>query len=136
MLTTERPGQDGKHQRSRRKWWSSVFSSFPTMFSKDLFPHTGTNTTFFPKPLTTFLICFSRGERRKYARKKVHLNQVSKSEPPGLKSDTLTTEPPGRDGKHQRNKRNCWSPAFSPFPTMFSKDLFRPVIAQRVVYKT
>ena len=25
---------------------------------------------------------------------KVHLNQVSNSQPPGLKSNTLTTEPP------------------------------------------
>ena len=25
--------------------------------------HTSTNTTYFPKPLTTFLTCFSRGER-------------------------------------------------------------------------
>ena len=37
-----------------------------------------------------------RGERRKYAGKKVRLNQVSNSQPPGHESDTLTTEPPGR----------------------------------------
>ena len=30
---------------------------------------------FFPKPPTTFLKCFCRGERRKYARKKVRLNR-------------------------------------------------------------
>ena len=29
---------------------------------------------FFPKPPTTFLTCFCRGERRKYAGKKVRLN--------------------------------------------------------------
>ena len=51
---------------------------------------------FFPKPPTTFLTCFSRGERRKYARKKVRLNRGSNSQPPGHESDTLTTEPPGR----------------------------------------
>ena len=32
---------------------------------------------FFPKPPTTFLTCFSRGERRKYAGKKVRLNHGS-----------------------------------------------------------
>ena len=32
---------------------------------------------FFPKPPTTFLTCFSRGERRKYAGKKFGLNRVS-----------------------------------------------------------
>ena len=51
---------------------------------------------FFPKPLTTFLICFCRGERQKYAGKKSHLNQGLNSQPPGHESDTLTTEPPGR----------------------------------------
>ena len=56
--------------------------------------HTGNNTTFFPKPPTTFLICF-RGERRKYAGKKVRLDQISDSQPLGHELDTLTTEPPG-----------------------------------------
>ena len=50
---------------------------------------------FFPKPTTTFLACFCRGERQKYARKKSHLNWGSNSQPPGHESDTLTTEPPG-----------------------------------------
>ena len=50
---------------------------------------------FFPKPLTTFLTCFCRGERRKYARKKSRLNRRLNSQPPGHESDTLTTEPPG-----------------------------------------
>ena len=36
-----------------------------------------------------------RGE--KYAEKKVCLNRVWNSQPPGRESDTLTTEPPGRD---------------------------------------
>ena len=43
------------------------------------FSHTSTNTTFFPKPPTTFLTCFSRRERRKNAGKKVSLNRVSNS---------------------------------------------------------
>ena len=50
---------------------------------------------FFPKPPTTFLTCFSRGESRKYAGKKFRLNKVSNSQPPGHESDTLATEPPG-----------------------------------------
>ena len=48
---------------------------------------------FFPKPLTTFLTCFCRGEGRKYTGKKSHLNRGSNSQPPGHESDTLTTEP-------------------------------------------
>ena len=50
----------------------------------------------FPKPPTTFLRCFSRGERRKYAGKKVCLKRVSNSQPLVYESDTLTTELPGR----------------------------------------
>ena len=38
---------------------------------------------FFPKPPTTFPTCFCRGERRKYVRKKVHLNWGSNSQPQG-----------------------------------------------------
>ena len=37
---------------------------------------------FFPKPLMTLLTCF-RGERRKYGGKKVCLNRVANSQPPG-----------------------------------------------------
>ena len=59
---------------------------------------------FFPKPPTTFLTCFCRGERQKYARKKVRLNQVSNSQPPGHESDMLTTEPPG-SGTGVENRR-------------------------------
>ena len=51
---------------------------------------------FFPKPLTTFLTCFCRGERRKYAGKKSRLNQGSNIQPPGHEYDTLATKPPGR----------------------------------------
>ena len=56
----------------------------------------GLTQLFFPKPPTTFLTCFCRGERRKYAGKKVRLNRGSNSQPPGHESDTLTTEPPER----------------------------------------
>ena len=51
---------------------------------------------FFPKPPTTFLTCFCRGKRRKYAGKKSRLNRGSNSQAPGNESDTLTIEPPGR----------------------------------------
>ena len=54
---------------------------------------------FFPKPPPTFLTCFCRGERQKYAGKKSHLNWGSNSQPPGHESDTLTTEPPRRGSK-------------------------------------
>ena len=50
----------------------------------------------FPKPLSTFLRSFCRGERRKYAGKKLCLNQGSNSQPPGHESNTLTTEPHGQ----------------------------------------
>ena len=49
-----------------------------------------------PKSQTTFLTWY-RGTRQKYARKKVQLNLVSNSQPPGLESDMLTTEPPRWD---------------------------------------
>ena len=60
------------------------------------FSHQYLTQLFFPKPLTTFLICFCRGERQKYAGKKSRLNRGSKSQPPGHESDMLTTKPPGR----------------------------------------
>ena len=63
---------------------------------------------FFPKPPTTFLTRFCRGERRKYAGKKVSLNRGSNSQPPGHESDTFTTEPPGR-GRGKKRKR-CFLP--------------------------
>ena len=58
---------------------------------------------FFPKPPTTFLTCFCRGERRKYPRKKSRLNQGSNAQPPGHESDTLPTEPPGWGALHACN---------------------------------
>ena len=67
--------------------------------------HTNTNKTFFPKPRKTFLTCFSRGESRKYAGKKVRFNRVSNLQPLGHESDTLTTDLPGRDDR-QTNKQS------------------------------
>ena len=64
-----------------------VFPGFLTLVLTQLF---------FPKPPTTFLTCFCKGERRKYAGKKSGLNRGSNSQPPGHESDTLITEPPGR----------------------------------------
>ena len=60
---------------------------------------------FLPKPPTTFLTCFCRGERRKYAGKKSRLDWGSNSQPQGHESDTLTTEPPRR-GKGNANKEH------------------------------
>ena len=53
---------------------------------------------FLPKPQTTFLTCFCRGEKQKYARKKRRINRGSNSQPPGHDFDMLTTEPPRRGG--------------------------------------
>ena len=64
-----------------------VFPGFLTLLLTQLF---------FPKPPTTFLTCFCRGERWKYAGKESRLNQGSNSQQPGHEYDTLTTEPPGR----------------------------------------
>ena len=50
---------------------------------------------FFPKPPTTFLTCFCRGERQKYAGEKSCHSRGSNSQPQGHESDTLTTEPHG-----------------------------------------
>ena len=55
---------------------------------------------FFPKPPTTFLTCFCRGEWRKNARRKSRLNRGSNSQPPDHESDTLTTEPPRQVTEH------------------------------------
>ena len=77
-----------KQQRSYHGcWWRTCVSWLC---------HTSTYTTFFPKPPPTFLTCFSRRERHKYAGKTDPLNRVSNSQPQGHESDTHTTEPPGR----------------------------------------
>ena len=85
---------------------------------------------FFPKPPTTILTCFCRGEKRKNAGKKSRLNQGLNSLPPGHESNTLTTEPPGRGkilfgkGRKHGKGQKCWLPAFSPFPAMLSTGFF------------
>ena len=66
-----------------------VFPGFPGFLTPVL------TQLFSPKPPTTFLTCFCRGKRQKYAGKKSHLNRGSNLQPPGLESDTLTTEPLG-----------------------------------------
>ena len=48
---------------------------------------------FFPKPPTTFLTWFCRGERRKYTRKKFRLNRGSNSQPPGHQVMSPTRTP-------------------------------------------
>ena len=65
-------------------------------------------TLFFPKPPTTFLTCFCRGERRKYAGKKVRLNRGSNSQPPGHESDMFSTEPPGQGTEQYLNRSEEW----------------------------
>ena len=83
---------------------------------------------FFPKPQIIFLKCFCRGERQKYAGKKSRLNRGSNSQPPGHESDTLTTEPPGRDyrGNSQqksRQKHECMHIQGSAFVVTMSDSL-------------
>ena len=74
---------------------------------------------------TTFLTCFCRGERRKYARKKSRLNQGSNSQPLGCESDTLTTEPPGWASTERIDV--CGKVLIHPQKVlMCGKDLMRP----------
>ena len=63
---------------------------FPVFFTPVL------TELFFPKPPTTFPTRFCRGERQKYAGRKILPNRGSNSQPPGHESDTLTIEPAGR----------------------------------------
>ena len=74
--------------------WRSVKHVFPGFLTPVL------TQVFFPKPPTTFLTCFCRGERRKYAGKKSRLNRRWNSQPHGHESDTLTTQPPNNVQKH------------------------------------
>ena len=78
---------------------------------------------FFPKPPTTFLKCFCRGERQTYARKKSHLNRGSNSQPPGHDSDTFTTEPPGNSQHKPRQKHECMHIQGSAFVVIRSDSL-------------
>ena len=58
--------------------WRSVKHVFPGFLSPVL------TQLFYP---TTFLTCFCRGERQKYAGKKSRLNRELNSQPPGHESD-------------------------------------------------
>ena len=58
---------------------------------------------FFPKPPTTFLTCFCRGERRRFPRKKSRPNRGSNSQPPSHESNILTTEPSRRVQTHKNH---------------------------------
>ena len=79
------------------------------------------NTTFFPKPPTTFLTCFSRGERQKYIGKKVCFNQVSNSQPQGHGSDMLSTEPPRRASHKKFDNVDPRYPTTAPVKSTESK---------------
>ena len=82
--------------------WRSVTHMFPGILTPVV------KQLFFPKPPTTFLTCFCRGERRKYSEKKVRLNRGSNSQPPGQESDKLTTEPPGLGRSKDRQHGPVW----------------------------
>ena len=88
---------------------------------------------FFPEPPTTFLTCFCRGERRKYARKKSSLFRGSNSQPPGHESDTLTTEPPGQ-GSYTIVQASDYP--FFPLPTLLSQPVFLRVGKTLLVWET
>ena len=60
-----------------------------------------TNTTFFPKPATTFSHASAEVRGENTPEKKVRLNRGLNSEPPGHDYDTLATELPGRDTIYQ-----------------------------------
>ena len=87
----------------RKPRWRSLHGVIATLAREDgdahVFPGFFTpvlTQLLFPRPPTTFLTCFCRGERRKCTEKKVHLNRGSKSQPPNHRSDTFTTELLGR----------------------------------------
>ena len=89
----------------KRTCWSVLFEFNAILTAKIILWRSVTHMCFlafsnqykhnFSKSPTTFLTCFCRSERRKYARKKVRLNRGSSSQRPCHESDTLTTEPTG-----------------------------------------
>ena len=80
--------------------WRSVTHMFPGFLTPVL------TELFFPKPPTTFLTCFCRGERRKYVEKNSRIHRGSNSQPPGHESGTLTTKPTGRRIQQKINNLN------------------------------
>ena len=87
--------------------WRSLTYMFPGFLTPVL------TQPFFPKPPTTFLTCFCRGERRKYAGKKVRLNRGPNSYPPRHECDTLNTEQPGW-GSHRIKSSDGITQGFNP----------------------
>ena len=61
-----------------------------------------------------FSHAFSKGERRKHAGKKVPLNRISNSQPPGHESDTLTTEATraGQNGRTDEQMNKLYASTF------------------------
>ena len=79
---------------------------------------------FFPKPPTTFLTCFCRGKRRKYASKKVRLNgdQTHNHQVISLTRSPLNHTGGAPCGKGEKlHIYNFLILARSPFPKMFHK---------------
>ena len=76
----------------------------------------------------------SRGERRKYAEKKVHLKRESNSQPPGHESDTLTTDPSSR-GQMVVTTRDCVENGYRRCnaPTVFTNISIRQNIVTLVI---
>ena len=70
---------------------------------------------FFPKPPTTFLTNFSRGESRKYAGKKFGLNRVSNYKPSGHESDKLTMSQPAGAAKKTHGPKRLDKALFNIF---------------------
>ena len=71
-----------------------------------------------PLPNNTFL---DWSKFKAFADDKINVN---------LKTEILF----GIGRKHLWKRRKCWLPAFSPFPTMFSKGLFFRVVKSRIVW--
>ena len=76
--------------------WQSVTHMLPGFLTPIL------TQLFFPKPLTSFLTCFCRGERRKHTQKNLGSNSL------GHDSDTLTTEPPEQGNSSMDIQTNPW----------------------------
>ena len=84
-------------EKYRRKFATKSVADTTLLSVVSWLSHTGTNTTFLSKATDYFFHMLFRGERQNYAGKKSRLNRATNSQPPGHQSDTLTTEPSGRD---------------------------------------
>ena len=95
-----------------------------------------TNRTFLSKAIDYFSHILLQSREAKISQKESSSQPGIELKPSGHESDTLTTELPGpacfgKGRKHCRKRRKCWLPAFSPFPTMFSKGFLYKVIESR-----